>query len=250
MDLSDKTGPLLEVTGLCAGYEPGKRALTDISFSMGRGESLVVVGANGAGKSTLLLALSGVLTPSDGEIYIDNIKSDKKNIKELRRKTGMVFQNPDDQIFMPVVYDDIAFGPRNYGEKEDVIEQKTDEILSELEIAHLKNRLTHKLSGGEKRLVALAGILVMNPSVILMDEPSSFLDPKARRRLINILSKLPQTMLVATHDLDMALDLCERVILLKKGGVRADSSAKEILRNADILDECGLELPISVYAVR
>ncbi|MCL2774862.1 MAG: energy-coupling factor ABC transporter ATP-binding protein [Oscillospiraceae bacterium] len=244
---------MLEIKNLTVKYDLSDKssnicALDNVGFSVKDGEKIALIGANGAGKSTLLLTLSGVLTAANGEIYIDGIKSDKKNLKELRRKIGMVFQNPDDQIFMPTVYDDIAFGPRNYGEIEEEIEHKTDEILTNLEITHLKNRLTHKLSGGEKRLVALAGILIMNPSVILMDEPSSFLDPKARRRLINILDKLPQTMIIATHDLDMALDLCERVILLKNGSVRADSSAKEILYDANVLDECGLELPISVLA--
>ena len=241
---------MLEVKNLTVKYDPSDKicALENIDFFINDGEKVAVIGANGAGKSTLLLTLSGVLTPSDGEIYIDNVKYGRKNIKELRRKTGMVFQNPDDQIFMPTVFEDIAFGPRNFGEKEEIIERRTDELLSRLDITHLKNRLTHKLSGGEKRLAALAGILVMDPSVILMDEPSSFLDPKARRRLIRILEQLPQTMIIATHDLDMALDLCGRVILLKNGGVRTDSYAKEVLHNAEILDECGLELPLSVPA--
>jgi len=162
----------------------------------------------------------------------------------------MVFQNPDDQIFMPTVYEDIAFGPRNYGENEETIDKLIDEILQNLNISHLKNRLTHKLSGGEKRLAALAGILIMNPSVILMDEPSSFLDPKARRRLIEILSDLPQTMIIATHDLDMALDLCGRAVLLKEGCIYADKPVNEVLRDEKTLDECGLELPISLYQRR
>lgn len=249
-------------------YTDKTAALSNICFDVKDGEHIAVIGANGAGKSTLLLTLAGILTPADGEINLDNIKiesgkpdkSAKNTLKDLRSKIGMIFQNPDDQVFMPAVYDDIAFGPRNYGESEKSIDCKTNEILAGLDITHLKNRLTHKLSGGEKRLVALAGVLVMNPSVILMDEPSSFLDPKARRRLIHILQKLPQTLIIATHDLDMALDLCSRTILLKQGCIRADSPAKEILckpdninnsnnsDNSDILDECGLELPLSVLA--
>ena len=231
-----------EVKNLTVKYETSDKtcALNNINFSISGGEKVALIGANGAGKSTLLLALSGILTPASGEIIIGGVKSDKKTISGLRKKIGMVFQNPDDQIFMPTVFEDIAFGPRNFGENEDAIGKSADEILNNLGITHLKNRLTHKLSGGEKRLAALAGILVMNPSVILMDEPSSFLDPKARRKLIKILSGLTQTMLIATHDLDMALDLCGRVILLKDGHIRADMPVKEILSDEKILDECGL----------
>jgi len=243
---------MIEVKNLTVKYETTDKtcALSNISFSVNDGEKVAVIGANGAGKSTLLLALAGVLTPVSGEIMIGGVKSDKKTLGDLRKKIGMVFQNPDDQIFMPSVYEDIAFGPRNYGEKEDAIEKSADEILQNLGISHLKNRLAHKLSGGEKRLIALAGILVMKPSVILMDEPSSFLDPKARRRLIEILSGLPQTMLVATHDLDMALGLCGRAILLKNGSICADNSAEEVLRDEKLLEDCGLELPISLYRRR
>jgi len=243
---------MIKVKNLTVKYETSEktRAVDNISFSVSGSEKIALIGANGAGKSTLLLTLTGVIMPVSGEIIIDGIKSDKRTIGELRKKIGMVFQNPDDQLFMPEVYEDIAFGPRNYNTDESEIEKSADEILSSLGIAHLKNRLTHKLSGGEKRLAALAGILIMNPSVILMDEPSSFLDPKARRRLIEILSELSQTMIIATHDLDMALDLCSRVILLKNGVIRADMSADEILRDEKLLDECGLELPISLYRRR
>lgn len=238
----------IEVKNLTVKYETSDKtcALENITFSVNSREKVALIGANGAGKSTLLLTLAGILSPMSGEINIGGVKSDKKTIGNLRKKIGMVFQNPDDQIFMPTVYEDIAFGPRNYGESEDVIEKSADEILQNLGIAHLKNRLTHKLSGGEKRLTALAGILVMNPSVILMDEPSSFLDPRARRKLIGILSELPKTMIIATHDLDMALDICERAILLKNGHICADMPAKEVLSNEKMLEECGLELPISL----
>ena len=238
----ETTDKEIEVKNLTVKYETSDKtcALDGISFSVSSGEKVALIGANGAGKSTLLLALTGILSPISGEIIIGGVKSDKKTIGELRKKTGMVFQNPDDQIFMPTVYEDIAFGPRNYGENEDKIEKSADEIMRNLGILHLKDRLSHKLSGGEKRLAALAGILVMNPSVILMDEPSSFLDPRARRNLIKILSDLPQTMLIATHDLDMALDLCGRAILLKDGRIYADMTAKEVLSGKKILEECGL----------
>ena len=243
---------MIEVKNLTVKYDTADKtcALNNISFSVNNGEKVALIGANGAGKSTLLLTLTGILAPVSGEIIIDNIKLNKKTLNDLRKKLGMVFQNPDDQLFMPTVHEDIAFGPKNYGEKEETIEKSTDDILKNFGISHLKNRLTHKLSGGEKRLVALAGILVMNPSVILMDEPSSFLDPKARRKLIGILSELPQTMIIATHDLDMALELCDRAILLKEGCIYSDMTAKEILQDEKILEDCDLELPISLYRRR
>lgn len=221
-------------------------ALRNISFSIKAGERVALIGANGAGKSTLLLALCGVLWPESGEIAVEGVALEKKTLRALRQRIGMVFQNPDDQLFMPTIYEDIAFGPRNEKLAEEKIEAAADEVLFKLGIPHLKNRLCHTVSGGEKRLAALAGILVTRPSILLMDEPSAFLDPRARRRLIGILGGLPETMLIATHDLDMALDLCGRVILLKEGSVHADAPAKDVLRDAALLDACGLELPLSL----
>jgi cobalt/nickel transport system ATP-binding protein len=221
-------------------------ALNGVSLTVREGERIALAGANGAGKSTLLLSLIGVLTPESGTVWVEDARMEKKTLRELRGKVGMVFQNPDDQLFMPTVYDDIAFGPRNYGMGEQDIGNRADSVLEKLGIAHLKGRMAHKLSGGEKRLAALAGVLVMEPSVLLMDEPSAFLDPRARRRLIEILQALTQTMVVATHDLDMALDLCDRAILLKEGGIYADGPAEAVLCDAALLEVCGLELPLSV----
>ena len=221
-------------------------ALRDVNLMIQPGEKLAVIGANGAGKSTLLLLLCGVLSPISGEISIEEIKVEKKNLSTIRQSVGMVFQNPDDQLFMPSIYEDIAFGLRNYGFSESEIELKVNSVLNRLGISHLKNRMSHKLSSGEKRLVALAGILVMEPFVLLMDEPSAFLDPRARRRLIEILVDLPHTMIVATHDLDMALDLCDRAILLKEGCLYADDTSEKLLHNSSLLKECDLELPLSL----
>lgn len=223
-----------------------KYALRKVGFSMQDGERVALIGANGAGKSTLLLTLCGILLPESGEISVEGIKLEKETLGELRRKIGMVFQNSDDQLFMPSLYEDVSFGPRNYGISGEELEEKVDHMLEKLAILHLKERSSHKLSGGEKRLAALAGVLIMEPSVLVMDEPSSFLDPRARRNLIHVLSKLPQAMIVATHDLDMALDLCQRVILLKEGSIYADAPAKEVLTDACLLEECGLELPLSL----
>lgn len=228
-------------------YNPGDQvpALGGIGFSVSPGERVAVIGANGAGKSTLLLALIGILKPEAGEIVLGGIRVEKKTLGDLRRMTGLVQQNPDNQLFMPTVYEDVAFGPRNYGYPGEEIEARTDAVLARLGIAHLKRRMSHRLSGGEKRLAALAGILVMEPAVLLLDEPSSFLDPRSRRRLIETLGTLPQTMLIATHDLDLALDLCPRIMLLKEGRLRADGRAEDILDDLSLLEECGLEPPLS-----
>jgi len=242
---------LILVENLTVKYNASEEgcALRDISFSLQNGERVALIGANGAGKSTLLLSLVGVLAASAGSIALDQIEMNKSNLAHLREKIGMVFQNPDHQLFMPTVYEDIAFGPRNFGCSEEEIAFRMDRVLESLGIQHLKDRLLPRLSGGEKRLVALAGVLVMNPQLLLLDEPSSMLDPRARRRLITILDSLPQSLLLATHDLDMALDLCDRVILLKKGMIYADGPAAQILSNAQLLDKCGLEPPLSMASL-
>jgi cobalt/nickel transport system ATP-binding protein len=233
---------VIRAENLTVKYVPAEElcALGGVRFSVSAGERAALIGANGAGKSTLLLALVGVIPPASGGIVIDGLSVEKKNLYELRRRAGLVFQNPDDQLFMPTVYEDIAFGPRNYGLEEAVIAERGDRVLSELGIPHLRNRMTAKLSGGEKRLAALAGVLVMDPAILLLDEPSSFLDPRSRRRLIEILKNLSQTLIIATHDLALARDVCGRVILLKEGRIAADGPAAKILDNAKRLEECGL----------
>jgi cobalt/nickel transport system ATP-binding protein len=233
---------LLHVTNLTVTYKGAGDAvvLGDITFSLRLGERLALIGANGAGKSTLLLSLIGIMTPKAGEIIAGDIPVTQERLRDLRQLVGMVFQNPDDQLFMPTVLEDIAFGLRNYGFDEKTIEARIDAMLGRLGIAHLKNRMSHRLSGGEKRLVALAGVLVMEPSLLLMDEPSSFLDPRARRTLITILDDLPQTMVIATHDLDLALTLCRRTILLKQGRIFADGPVGELLDDPVLLEQCGL----------
>ncbi|MDR3335075.1 MAG: energy-coupling factor ABC transporter ATP-binding protein [Treponema sp.] len=233
---------MLHVTNLTVTYKGAGDAvvLGDITFSLRLGERLALIGANGAGKSTLLLSLIGIMTPKAGEIIAGDIPVTQERLRDLRQLVGMVFQNPDDQLFMPTVLEDIAFGLRNYGFDEKTIEARIDAMLGRLGIAHLKNRMSHRLSGGEKRLVALAGVLVMEPSLLLMDEPSSFLDPRARRTLITILDDLPQTMVIATHDLDLALTLCRRTILLKQGRIFADGPVGELLDDPVLLEQCGL----------
>jgi cobalt/nickel transport system ATP-binding protein len=225
-------------------------ALKDVSFTVNNGERIALIGANGAGKSTLLLSLVGVLTPVSGEIrfcedathalILSGNSHSKETLRRVRRKIGMVFQNPDDQLFMPSVKDDIEFGLRNAQASEDEIEAKTAAVLASLGIAHLKDRMSHRLSDGEKRLAGLAGVLAMEPSMLLLDEPFTFLDPKAHRNLTGILSRLPHAMMLATHDLDLAGELCDRAIILKDGMVFADGAARELLGDTSLLEAAGL----------
>jgi cobalt/nickel transport system ATP-binding protein len=233
---------VIQAENVTVRYVPSEaaEALRELSFRVAAGERAALIGANGAGKSTLLLALVGVLPAASGSITMNGVPVEKRTLGEIRKEAGMVFQNPDDQLFMPTVYEDIAFGPRNYGSAEALIRERAESVLAGLGIGHLINRMTSKLSGGEKRLAALAGVLVMNPSVLLLDEPSSFLDPRSRRRLIGILQSLPQTQLIATHDLDLAQKVCARVILLKNGRIAADGETGRILQDAALLEECGL----------
>jgi cobalt/nickel transport system ATP-binding protein len=240
---------MLRIDKLSVKYQDGNQVLHQLDLTIEAGETVGVIGANGAGKSTLLMSLVGILLPSEGYIEVDGVLLDKKNIHEIRERIGVVFQNPDDQLFMSNVYDDIAFGLRNYGMNEESIKEKITVILKELGVEKLQNMSTHKLSGGEKRIIALATILVMEPSVIVFDEPSSFLDPKTRRKLIHLLHQVSMTKVIATHDLDMALELCDRVVVLKEGKIFAEGNAKQILTNRELLEEAGLELPFCMQRI-
>jgi cobalt/nickel transport system ATP-binding protein len=199
------------------------------------------VGANGAGKTSLLLSLVGVLPIHSGTVIADGTELNKKTLHELRRKIGLVFQNPDDQLFMPMIYDDVAFGPRNSGFGEDEVRERVDATLQALGIAHLRDKSSLKLSGGEKRMAAIATVLAMDPTAVIFDEPTAFLDPKARRHLISALSGLPHSKLIATHDLTFAQEACTRAIILRKGKIFADGDPKEILHDAKLMEDGGLE---------
>jgi cobalt/nickel transport system ATP-binding protein len=240
---------MIKIDQLSVRYQDGNQVINQLDIQIMDGETVGVIGANGAGKSTLLMTMVGIQFPSEGTIEIGGVVLDKKNLREIRERIGVVFQNPDDQLFMSNVYDDIAFGLRNYGMSEDNIKQKITEVMEELGVEKLQDMNSHKLSGGEKRIIAIATILVMEPSVVLFDEPSSFLDPSTRRRLIGLLRSLKVTKLIATHDLDMALELCDRIIVLKEGRIFAEGKAKEILTNQKLLEEAGLELPFCLQKV-
>ena len=202
---------MLEIEKLNYAYPDGHQAIRDINLKIEEGESIALVGANGAGKSSLFKLIIGISEIKEGSIKVEELAVGKKTLKDIRRKVGMVFQNPDDQLFMTKVYDDIAFGPRNELLTEEEVEERVVNALEQLGITHLRDRMPHRLSGGEKRVIAIASVLAMNPRVILFDEPTSFLDPQARRNVINTLDSLKMTKIIATHDLDMALDICDRV---------------------------------------
>lgn len=231
---------MLTINNVTVEYPDGTKAINNLSLNVKSGEKLALIGANGAGKSTLMLAIEGILD-STGEIKIDDLVVDSKNIVKVRQQVGMLFQNPDDQLFMATIYDDIAFGPRNAGLDEESVKYRVEDRLKLLNIEHLKDKTALKLSGGEKRIAALATVLAMKPSVMLLDEPTAFLDPKARRNLINVLNSLPHTMLIATHDLTFAKEVCREAVVIKDGNFFAKGNCDEILYNQELMDEGGIE---------
>ena len=218
--------------------------MENINFQLKKGESVGLVGANGVGKSTLLRILVGLNTGFQGDVMVNNIPLEKKNLKTIRKNVGYVFQDADSQLFMSTVFDDVAFAPRNYGMSEAEVNEKTMEALKVVHIEQLKDKQIYKLSGGEKKLASIATILSTEPDVILMDEPSVALDPKNRRNLINILNQLNQAKIIASHDLNMIMDTCERTILLSDGKVIKDGNTKEILLDKELMEKSGLELPL------
>jgi len=203
-----------------------------------------LVGANGAGKSTLLQHLNGCLLPTKGTVTIGDLLLTAGTRREIRRKVGVVFQNPDDQLFMPTVFDDVAFGPLNLSLPPEEVDSRVDNALSTVGALHLKSRPPYRLSGGEKRSVSIATVLAMSPDILVMDEPTSNLDPRARHKLIDLLKTFKHTKIIATHDLDMVMDLCERTIVIHKGQVMADGPTAEIFMNQELLAESHLEKPL------
>ena len=237
---------IIEAYNISYKYPDGYRAIKNVSFYVREGEKLGIIGANGTGKSTMLKLLTGILSSENGEIIVNGILLNKKNLKEIRKKVGFVFQESDNQLFMNTVYDDIAFGLRSSKEDEEKIKLKIDKILEEFQIEKLKNKQIYKLSGGEKKVVAIAGIIVMNPEIILMDEVTAFLDPKSRRIVINLIKDLKETIVIASHDLDMILDVCDRVLVFNNGEIIQEGPTNSILSNKEIMEESDLELPLSL----
>ncbi|SCM83257.1 putative enzyme [uncultured Sporomusa sp.] len=224
-------------------YPDQTQALCGLSVRITHGESVAIVGANGSGKTTLLSHLIGLLLPASGSVNIGGYPVTKQTLSHIRRSVGMVFQNSDDQLFMPTVYDDVAFGPLNLGLPPDEVASRVTVALTTVGALHLKDRPPYRLSGGQKRSVAIAAVLAMEPSVLIMDEPTAGLDPLARRQLINLLRTFGHTKIIATHDLDLVLDLCARTIVISAGTVLADGPTLDIFNNRELLGQAHLEKP-------
>lgn len=220
-----------------------RQVLRDLSFTLRPGEQVGLIGANGAGKSTLMKAALGLVAYT-GKITVDDLPVTQQTLATVRQKLGYVLQDADDQMFMPTVLDDLLFGPMNYGLTREQAMLRAEQTLQALHLEHLMHRHNHKMSGGEKRMAAIATVLAMQPELLLMDEPSTALDPRNRRTLITVLRERPEGKLIASHDLDLVLETCDRVLLLSDGQLAADGPTQQLLRDEALLRRCGLELPL------
>ena len=237
------TGPVLEVRDLAFAYPDGHGALCGVDLTVGAGERVAILGPNGAGKTTLVLALNGINRATRGIVTVGGMVVERDNLPEIRRRVGIVFQDPDDQLFMPTVREDVAFGPANLGLRGPALAARTMEALDAVGMVHVADRSPHHLSFGERRRVALATVLAMRPDVLVLDEPSSNLDPLARRELAEIVLGLAVTTLLVTHDLPYALQLCERAVVLNGGRVVVDGATRDVLADRDTMAANRLELP-------
>ncbi|MFF7643653.1 ATP-binding cassette domain-containing protein [Streptomyces canus] len=233
----------LEVSGLAFAYPDGHQALFGVDFSIARGERVALLGPNGAGKTTLVLHLNGILSGGVGTVKVAGLPVDKKHMAEVRRRVGIVFQDPDDQLFMPTVREDVAFGPAAAGLKGDELEARVRTALERVGMADFAGRPPHHLSFGQRRRVAVATVLAMEPEILVLDEPSSNLDPASRRELADILRSLDVTVLMVTHDLPYALELCPRSLILSEGTIAADGRTAELLADDGLMRAHRLELP-------
>ena len=237
------SAPAIEIRDLSFAYPDGTEALRGISLRVEPGEAVALVGGNGAGKSTLLMQLTGSLPARLGEVRIAGTLLTRESAAKARRAVGMVFQDPDDQLFMPTVAEDVAFGPLNAGLPPDEVEARVTEALASVGMEHVRNRPPYRLSAGEKRAVAIATALAMSPDILLLDEPSSNLDPRGRRRLIELLRSFGHTRILATHDLELVVEVCTRVIVLGGGRVIADGPTREVLNDEELMLAHALERP-------
>ncbi|WP_369212425.1 energy-coupling factor ABC transporter ATP-binding protein [Streptomyces flavofungini] len=235
--------PSLDVAGLAFAYPDGHQALFGVDFRVGRGERVALLGPNGAGKTTLVLHLNGILTGGAGSVTVAGLPVGRKHMAEIRRRVGIVFQDPDDQLFMPTVREDVAFGPAAAGMRGPELESRVMEALSRVGMAEFADRPPHHLSFGQRRRVAVATVLAMEPEILVLDEPSSNLDPASRRELADILRSLDVTVLMVTHDLPYAMELCPRALILSDGVIAADGPTGELLADADLMGRHRLELP-------
>ena len=240
-------GEMIRIRNLSFSYEKGEKVLDGINLVAYSGESIGIIGANGIGKSTLMKLLVGLYLSFEGELVVAGHPVEKKTLSHIREHVGYVFQDSDSQLFLSTVEEDVAFGPRNYGLSEEEVARHVKEALEKVHITHIRDKHNYKLSGGEKKLAAIATILSMEPDVIIMDEPSIALDPRNRRNLIHILNDIETLKIITSHDLDFIMDTCSRVLLLDEGRIIADGDAKEILTDKELLEGHGLELPLSLY---
>ena len=234
----------IDIENLSFSYDKSKKILQDINLRFNEHDSIGLIGANGTGKSTLLKLLVGLETINTGEIRVNDIPITKDTLNTIRERIAYVFQDSDSQLFMTTVYDDVAFLARNFKLPESKVNELVTNTLEKINITQLKDRQIYKLSGGEKKLVSIATVLTLTPDIILMDEPSITLDPKNRRNLINLLNEFDHLKVIASHDLDMIMDTCNRVILINNGKIVHDGPTNEILYNQKLLEENGLELPL------
>lgn len=238
--------PAIRLDSVAYTYPDGTPALSGVSLEVSHGDRVALLGPNGAGKSTLMLHLNGILRPSSGSVVAGGIELGDATVAEVRRRVGLVFQDPDDQLFMTTVFDDVAFGPMNAGLDAAETDRRVHDALHAVGLADAASKSGHHLSFGQRKRVALATVLAMQPHVLVLDEPTSNLDPRARRHMLQLLGGLDSTMIVATHDMDLAWELCDRAIVLDGGRVAADGLAEEVLTDAALLDAHGLELPWAV----
>ncbi|MFI5840156.1 energy-coupling factor ABC transporter ATP-binding protein [Catenuloplanes sp. NPDC051500] len=237
--------PSLDVRDVGFAYPDGHRALDGVTLTVGRGERVALLGPNGAGKTTLVLHLNGILTGGTGSVTVAGltVAKDRGTLTEIRRRVGIVFQDPDDQLFLPTVAEDVAFGPANLGLRGAELAARVDEALDAVGMREHRERIPSHLSFGQRRRVAVATVLAMRPEILVLDEPSSNLDPASRRELADILRGLPVTVLMVTHDLPYALELCDRSVILDDGRIVADGPTRTLLADPGLLAKHRLELP-------
>ncbi len=237
------TGSTVEISNLSFAYPDGRQVLENLTLSIASGDRVALLGPNGAGKTTLALQLNGILTPDAGTVHIGNLRVGEPNLGEIRRQVGVVFHDANDQLFMPTVNQDVAFGPTNLGFSDSETDGRVERALRAVDAEHLRDRTPHHLSAGEKRRVALATVLSMDPKVLVLDEPTSGLDPSGRRELAAVLKALPQTQLVITHDLPFAAEMCPTAAIINNGSLVCVGPTEQILSDEDLLRSNNLELP-------
>ncbi len=236
----------IEIKNFSFGYHDSPNTLTDISLTVPHGQRLALIGPNGAGKSTLLLAIN-MFVKGKGSIKVDGLEANKANAKKIRTTLGSVLQNPDEQLFMPTIFDDVAFGPLNMGLAPDEVKQRTMDALKTVGLAGMEKRPPYHLSAGQKRAAAIATVLSMNPRILTMDEPDTSLDPRSRNHLIDLLKSLDQTQIIATCSMDFAAALCDRAIVIDEGKIVADGPTQQIMSDTNLMQTHGLETPRNTY---